>query len=273
MTRFLRALAFTLIAPAAPMSLMNCGGRTEPLDLDADIVEPPGTDTGPSIDTGPDSLARLDARAMPDTYQGPDTGREEINPTPTCPPPANVNSGLACRSFGLACPSGTLDIDCNGKPTIPVNCRCNQGMWNCAHVALPCPTQPMCPPFTMVRAGGTCAVPSGTMCQSAMPIYGCAGAVTGYLPCECSPQGQWNCAMQVPPSCVDASPPPPETCPDPTTLMEGTACTSNGLQCKGNPTVCGGATFYDALQCNGSKFVTVAGTLCGIDGGADAGLE
>jgi hypothetical protein len=265
MTRFLRALAFTLIAPAAPMSLMNCGGRTEPLDLDADIVQPPGTDTGPTIDTGP---------AMPDAHEGPDTGREETNPTPTCPPPANVNSGLACRSFGLACPSGTLDIDCNGKPTIPVNCRCNQGMWNCVHVALACP-KPMCPPPTAIQDGASCALPPTLTCQQAVMGSVCLGETGdsggGYLSCQCV-QGTWSCPA-VFPHCVDASPPPPETCPDPTTLMEGTACTSNGLQCKGNPTVCGGATFYDALQCDGSKFVTVAGTLCGIDGGADAGLE
>jgi hypothetical protein len=55
--------------------------------------------------------------------------------------------------------------------------------------------------------------------------------------------------------------------------VEGTPCTSNGLQCKGNPTQCGGATFYDALQCDGAKFVTVAMTVCGIDAGTDASAQ
>jgi hypothetical protein len=52
--------------------------------------------------------------------------------------------------------------------------------------------------------------------------------------------------------------------------MAGAPCSGSGLFCKGNPTQCGGATFFDALQCDGSKFVTVAMTECGIDGGADA---
>jgi hypothetical protein len=55
--------------------------------------------------------------------------------------------------------------------------------------------------------------------------------------------------------------------------MDGAACSSSGLVCKGNPTLCGGATFYDALQCDGSKFVTVAMTVCGIDAGADAAAQ
>jgi hypothetical protein len=60
---------------------------------------------------------------------------------------------------------------------------------------------------------------------------------------------------------------PPATCPDPATLVQGAQCSAAGLVCKGNPTACGGATFYDALDCDGSKFLTIAMTVCGIDAG------
>jgi hypothetical protein len=115
-------------------------------------------------------------------------------------------------------------------------------------------------------------VGSNLNCQSAAPIYDCAGAVLGYVFCQCS-QRQWVCKQPGPISCVDASPPPP-MCPDPATLIEGTPCSAAGLACKGNPIFCDGATFYDALQCDGSKFVTLAGTICGFDAGTpvlDAG--
>jgi hypothetical protein len=53
--------------------------------------------------------------------------------------------------------------------------------------------------------------------------------------------------------------------------MQGEQCAwnANGLQCPGNPQWCDGAEFYDALQCNGSTWVTLATTECGDGGGPD----
>jgi hypothetical protein len=80
-------------------------------------------------------------------------------------------------------------------------------------------------------------------------------------------KGQWAC-KPAPPLCPGDASSGPETCPDPAKLVDGTPCTMAGLACKGNPTSCGGGLFYDALQCDGTKFVTLAATVCGIDGGA-----
>lgn len=110
-----------------------------------------------------------------------------------------------------------------------------------------------------------CTSGAGVTCQSGMPIYDCAGGVHGYVTCQC-PKGQWVCNTPSPLNCVDAAP-PPATCPDPATLVEGNACSSSGLSCKGHPTSCDGATFYDALQCNGLLFITIAATVCPNDGG------
>jgi hypothetical protein len=266
MIRVLRACAFslTLVGPIAAVALVDCGGRSV-------LLEPePGTEPqpAPSGDAAPDLDVGIttDAPIRRDTGPGKEAG-------PTCPPPSTVNSGFACAARGLKCLSSSFDNDCNGQPTIPVACICGQSMWNCVHMRPACPPAPMCPAPSTIKNGASCAV-DGLTCQSDLPIYGCGGLVSGYAQCQCTQGGQWFCQFPQQPVglCVDASM-PPSTCPDPSALMEGTACSSNGLTCKGNPTLCGGATFFDAFQCDGSKFVTVAMTICGIDGGADAATD
>jgi hypothetical protein len=46
------------------------------------------------------------------------------------------------------------------------------------------------------------------------------------------------------------------------------------VQCPGNPQECDGTVFYDALECNGAQWFTLAGTVCGVvgedSGGPDA---
>jgi hypothetical protein len=73
---------------------------------------------------------------------------------------------------------------------------------------------------------------------------------------------------------VDASPPfdaPPVECPPPAAVGVNVGCYAQqaGLQCPGNPQLCDGTVFYDALECNGSVWVTLATTFCGDDAGPD----
>jgi hypothetical protein len=51
--------------------------------------------------------------------------------------------------------------------------------------------------------------------------------------------------------------------------MAGAPCSGPDLQCPGNPQWCDGAEFYDALQCNGATWVTLAATECGEGGVVD----
>jgi hypothetical protein len=55
--------------------------------------------------------------------------------------------------------------------------------------------------------------------------------------------------------------------------MQGDPCAPGlrGAECPGNPQVCDGAVFYDALQCNGSTWITLAATQCGEGGIVDEG--
>jgi hypothetical protein len=61
---------------------------------------------------------------------------------------------------------------------------------------------------------------------------------------------------------------PPPGCPRAATLRAGMPCSSSGELCPGNPLTCDGIVDYDALQCDGTAWVTVAATVCG-DGGGD----
>jgi hypothetical protein len=95
-------------------------------------------------------------------------------------------------------------------------------------------------------------------------------------PCSCV-NSTWACAPPPsPPGCVDAGldgdmPPDvfvPPGCPPPTEVLQGGLCSVAGQECPGNLQICDGAEFYDALQCNGYVWVTLAATQCG-DAGAD----
>jgi hypothetical protein len=100
--------------------------------------------------------------------------------------------------------------------------------------------------------------------------------VNQLLPCYCIDH-LWNCApAQPPPDCPDGDGPPdegpdvyvPGGCPPPYDVFQGFTCSQLNLECPGNPTYCDGALFYDALQCNGAVWITLAATQC-----ADAGPE
>jgi hypothetical protein len=72
----------------------------------------------------------------------------------------------------------------------------------------------------------------------------------------------------------EVGPPPeaaPPECPPPFAVYPSVTCTAAqaGLQCPGNQKACDGTVFYDALECNGSVWVTLAATICGDDGGPD----
>jgi hypothetical protein len=103
---------------------------------------------------------------------------------------------------------------------------------------------------------------------------GCYGRVW-----SCTPPSNPTCGedlledVTVPPD-VEVGPDvyvPPTGCPPAADLFQGLACSVDGEECPGNPTFCDGALFYDALQCNGSFWVTLAATQCGDAGPADDG--
>ena len=251
-----RALVFISATPIALLVLAACGGRT------ATPGPFPDTHAEPQSvrDAGTDALRGLDGEPPPDTGSA-------------CPAASTVNSGLGCSIPNQTCPSSPVDFDCNGQPTVPLDCVCHD-TWFCGHVLQTCPgAQPMCRP-ELIHPGEACDLPPSVSCTGAATFDGCQGpmAVPVAGACRCL-QGQWNCPWLVPSaSCPDASM-PPATCPDPTTLLEGVPCSNSGLVCKGNPTECGGATFYDAFQCDGTKFFTAAATFCRIDARADASAQ
>jgi hypothetical protein len=121
-----------------------------------------------------------------------------------------------------------------------------------------------CPPAAAVQGGAACSVALGMICTGARSVPDCAGNVT-HDACICQ-ANVWLCKGAV---VVPCPPPPSTTCPAPADIMGGKACTGikSGLTCRGNPTMCNGATFYDALQCDGTTWITLAATVCGIDGG------
>jgi hypothetical protein len=108
------------------------------------------------------------------------------------------------------------------------------------------------------------------------PMVSGGGGCAVYATCQCS-AGFWSCFGYDSGGCYEGgleSGPPP-ACPDPSTLRAGEWCPSNaaGLQCPGNPQWCDGAEFYDALQCDGATWITLAATECGDGGGLEAGFD
>jgi hypothetical protein len=122
----------------------------------------------------------------------------------------------------------------------------------------------VCPPAASVQAGAPCSVDSGLICRGATRVVDCSGNPLD-ASCACA-IGTWSCKEPLAPPCP---PPPSTTCPPPADIMGGKPCMGikPGLTCRGNPTMCNGATFYDALQCDGAEWTTLASTVCGIDGG------
>jgi hypothetical protein len=122
----------------------------------------------------------------------------------------------------------------------------------------------VCPAVASVQGGAPCSVASGLICRATTRVVDCSGNPLD-ASCTCA-IGVWSCKEPLAPSCP---PPPSTTCPPPADIMGGKSCMGikPGLTCRGNPTMCNGATFYDALQCDGAAWTTLASTVCGIDGG------
>ncbi len=225
-----------LVAPW--LVALGCGGQ---------VVEPPGTTTDAGA-PGPDGQRVLEAGQYCCPY------RLQVTDGVTCPAPA----------FPASCPSTAANYGCQGQSLGPVLCTCGSGVWQCSHTSPACPPTP-CPSPDAVRPNGVCDVVPSEICPSAVSVFDCSGMITGYQTCTCI-GGTWACSDPgVPPSC------PPSACPDPDTVSDGVSCvgTTKGLQCPGEPLSCDGVTFYDSLSCDGSTWVTLAATECGLDGGTE----
>jgi hypothetical protein len=145
-----------------------------------------------------------------------------------------------------------------------------------------------CPEDSSVEEGASCYEPGLTCYGPAscdQPVAQCTckdgvwtdcthgGSIVSCEPPEAGADGEFNWDVRQP------QPPeagPPE-CPPPFAVYPSVTCTAAqaGLQCPGNQKACDGTVFYDALECNGSVWVTLAVTICGDDGGPtewDAGL-
>jgi hypothetical protein len=81
--------------------------------------------------------------------------------------------------------------------------------------------------------------------------------------------GTWHCTRDAP-DCGVPEEPPPATCPAPEQTFANMPCSSPQLECGGDPTLCDGTVFYDALLCtwNGSawRWSVLVPYVCG-DGG------
>jgi hypothetical protein len=99
-------------------------------------------------------------------------------------------------------------------------------------------------------------------CRSNVEIVDCAGQFQGYVSCDCE-GGSWLCFDPGPPSCIDAT----TGCPPPGDVQQGVSCSSEGQQCPGRPTECGGQILYDAFQCTGGTWDDIATTICDVDAG------
>ncbi|HEV3193352.1 MAG TPA: hypothetical protein VGY54_22750 [Polyangiaceae bacterium] len=117
---------------------------------------------------------------------------------------------------------------------------------------------PFCPPPATIPANGPCSMAATLVCPWVSRDPACSGNPSRGE-CICS-QGIWSCKSLSP--CA--------TCPSPNEVSAGTPCIGYlvGLSCPGHPIVCGHATFYDVLRCDGTAWVTVVPTICAIDGGA-----
>jgi hypothetical protein len=183
-----------------------------------------------------------------------------------------VNPGEACTVAGLTCPA-LNEVVHMCQPAVQ-QCTCENGVWgHCVFDGPPegCPV-PACPNGNELTPNAPCNLPPMTRCDEFVTGTACGLSIDQRLPCYCI-DNAWNCAPpQPPPDCPDAYVLPDvyvaPGCPPPPEVLQGLACSAAGQECPGNPTFCDGAVFYDALQCNGSFWITLAATQC-----ADAGPE
>ena len=183
---------------------------------------------------------------------------------PRCASGNPIGTGQACPAAGLTCPLGTIS-DCSGGQRT-LECRCDGSSWSCDPVTSPdCPPPITCPDPSTLYPGIPCATPLGQQCVSTdIPSDSCGGELPPPTKgvCTCT-TGGWSCPQTHLP-CV-ASPP---ACPNPYDVYAGGYCPAPGLDCPGNPQTCGAQLFYDALECDGTFWYSLAATACDIDGGA-----
>ena len=185
---------------------------------------------------------------------------------PSCASGAPIGSGFACGPSGLVCPLGTVS-DCNGN-TRTLNCSCDGSTWTCDPVPeLNCPAPVPCPDPSTLYPGDSCYGAEGQHCISTdIPAFTCNSDTpppTKGL-CVCT-MGSWSCPTTTP-SC----PAQPPACPDPFSVYASESCPAEGMKCPGNPQPCGAEVFYDAFDCEGGYWVSVATTACDVD--ASTGL-
>jgi hypothetical protein len=196
-------------------------------------------------------------------------GDDEIGPAqdggpvdPRCASGNPIGTGLACSASGMVCPLGTIS-DCNGDVRT-LECLCEGHSWSCEPVpaAPSCPPPSACPDPSVLFPGAACNGLVGQLCASTeIPSSTCSGPppppVMGI--CTCTSSG-WAC----PQAKMPCPSPPPSSCPDPFGVYAGGYCTASGMDCSGNPQSCGNQTYYDALECEGNYWVTLARTSCDL---------
>ncbi len=179
-------------------------------------------------------------------------------------------NGGACTAEGLTCSGPDVMGDCGDSFS---QCTCENGVWGACTFDGPmgCPQPvPACPPPSTISAGASCDRPM----TCPMETLVCGVPVTDHVGCDCI-EGSWVCeAPDAGDNCPDTGLPdvisPPTDCPPPGEVLAGNACFGAGVECPGNPQECDGTIFYDALECDGARWVTLAATVCGVgDGGPD----
>jgi hypothetical protein len=181
-----------------------------------------------------------------------------------CPAPAAVQSGASCSVPGLTCDSPYDIPTCDGGSGGPLACTCDPGgQWQCEGVGLECPAPlpTTCPPPAQVTSGSGCFVDPTVWCTSPDVVRDCDGGVLARGACQCL-GGTWTCS-------IDGG--VPLCCPDAGQVLPGQSCSFGGQECPGNPSSCGGAVLYDALQCQSGVWVDVVPTICEVDAG-DGGV-
>ena len=227
----MRRLAWALVAAAPLLAVLACGGRT-------------------------------------DRVVGDDGGCTGTGCSAQCP--ATFQAGTPCDpATQSVCTIPLPGTTCNGG-AISETCSCQAsgaggGTWSCAVPPTPdCPDAepPVCPAPSSIQPGAACLPAPTTGCPSNVPIVDCTGQIQGYVTCDCE-VGSWACIDPGPPECVDAT----TGCPPPADVQQGVSCSSEGQQCPGRPTECGGQILYDAFQCTGGTWDDIATTICDVDGG------
>jgi hypothetical protein len=275
----MRRLVVALASVVPILAVLACGGRTDAIG-NGGCPAPASVVQGAACSPAGQSCQSATTSCNGEPEQCVcDNGTFQCTDANVCPGqcPTSVQPGALCDEATLGACSVTITItNCGVSYPATCSCRANGGVgaptWDCGAEPLPdCPDAqpPGCPAASSIQLGGACAVGSNLTCPSATPIYGCGGQIDGYVSCFCD-GGAWNCADPGLPDCPDVAPPPP-ACPLPSDVQQGTACFSDGQECPGRPTYCGGQVLYDAFQCTAGAWNDVATTICDVDASGGGG--